>query len=335
MSATRPEPTRSISQSSGSIVRLFGLDPASYRHHRLHEPDRSYVETDCYTDIWIELLHARGNEPLAAMGVTMGVDFEGDQWTFFKPLPDELELLYGIDVHEMQPYRPLPLQLVEQISAGRTLMIEVDAWYLPDVHGTSYRSEHVKTTIGVEMIDAAAERIYYFHSTGLHELSGDDYRGVFRLGGDLPPELLPPYVELVRFDAGSALAGDELREAAHSLLRRHLAARPARNPFLAFGAQLELQLPRLLEGDLADFHAYAFTTVRMLGAAFELGAAHTSWLLGERGQPAADALDRIVEGSKALSFKLARQRPFDPSALIDELATNWDEAMTRLVALVG
>ena len=40
--------------------------------------------------------------------MTMGVDFEGDQWTFFKPLPEELEPLFGIDIHEMQPYRPLP-----------------------------------------------------------------------------------------------------------------------------------------------------------------------------------------------------------------------------------
>ena len=55
----------------------------------------------------------------------------------------------------------------------------------------------------------------------------------------------------------------------------------------------------------------------MLGAAFELAPAHVDWLFGERGRAAADALTRIVEGCKALSFKLARRRAFDPSELID------------------
>ena len=35
-----------------------------------HAGDRTYTETNCYTDILIELLHARGDEPLAALGFT-------------------------------------------------------------------------------------------------------------------------------------------------------------------------------------------------------------------------------------------------------------------------
>ncbi len=66
------------------------------------------------------MLHARGDEPLAAVGCALRMDFEGDQWTFFKPFPEDLELLFGIDVHEMQPYRPLPEQAAEQIArSGR------------------------------------------------------------------------------------------------------------------------------------------------------------------------------------------------------------------------
>ena len=42
------------------------------------------------------------------MGTIVRLDFEGDQWTFFKPDPGDLERLFGIDIHEMQPYRPLP-----------------------------------------------------------------------------------------------------------------------------------------------------------------------------------------------------------------------------------
>src|SRR5260370_916416 len=99
-----------VAAGTGRMVSLLGLDPGGYRPHALHATDRVYPETNCYTDILIELLHARGQEPLAAMGGALGVDFEGDQWTFFKPRPEDLVRLFGLDLHEMQPYRPLPDQ---------------------------------------------------------------------------------------------------------------------------------------------------------------------------------------------------------------------------------
>jgi hypothetical protein len=333
--ATTRAPGTAAPRAGGHGVSLFGHEPVTYQPSSLHGPERSYVEANCTTDIWIELLHAGGFEPLAVMGVTVRVDFEGDQWTFFKPHAEDLLVLFGIETHEAQPYRPLPIQLVEQIAAGRTLIVEVDSWYLPDGHGTSYRQAHVKTSIGIEMIDPEAERLFYYHATGLHELAGEDYRGIFRLGREFSSDVLPPYVDLVRFDAGHPLEGDELKAAARSILRHHLGTRPSQNPFIAFGAQLDRELPRLLEGDLESYHAYAFATARMLGAAFELASSHVEWLLGEPGRAAAAALTRIVEGSKALSFKLARRRAFDPSVLIDELASSWDESMTRLDELVG
>lgn len=305
-------------------VSLFGLDPATYRPHPVHTGERTYIETNCYTDILIELLHARGDEPLAAMGFTVGIDFEGDQWTFFKPPPGELELLYGIDIHEQQPHRPLPVQVEEHLACGETMTFEVDAWHLPDTAATSYRNEHVKTTVIAEAIDREAEHLVYFHNAGLYEVHGEDYRGVFRFGP------LPPYVELVRFDAGPRLEGDELRAAARRLLRQHLERRPATNPFERFGDQLAAELPRLLEEDEAAYHAYAFATVRMAGSAFELAASHVEWLLAEQGARAASALRRIVDGCKVLSFRLARRRAFDPEPIVAELAATWDEAVHAL-----
>ena len=53
------------------------------------------------------------------LGCTVGVDFELDQWTFFKPATEDLRRLYGLDVHEMQPYRGLVTQLVERLRPGR------------------------------------------------------------------------------------------------------------------------------------------------------------------------------------------------------------------------
>jgi hypothetical protein len=319
-----------MSATSTGAVSLLGLDPAGYRPHWLHSSERTYLETNCYADVLIELLHARGEEPVAAMGATVRIDFEGDQWTFFKPPPEDLELLFGLDVHEMQPYRPLPEQAAEQLAAGRTLIVELDSWHLPDTAATSYRREHVKTSVAIEAIDCEAQRLCYFHAAGLHDLSGEDYRGVFRLGRPYSDDVLPPYTELVRFDAPARVSASELRPSARSLLERHLARRPASNPFERFAAQLERDLPRLLEGDAEDYHAYAFATVRMAGSAFELAASHAEWLLAERAAPACEALREIVDGCKTLSFRLARRRAFEPRETLAGLADAWERAMARL-----
>ena len=272
------------------------------------------------------VLHARGHEPLAMLGHLVRQDFEGDQWTFFKPPPGDLELLYGIDIHEMQPWRFLPDQIAEQLEAGRTMIVELDSYWLPDTAATDYRTNHVKTSVVFEAIDRDGERLRYFHNAGLHELSGEDYRGVFRIPGGWTGEVLPPYAELVRFDAGPEPA--DLREAAHGLLAHHLLRRPADNPFERFAARLSEDLPGLLEGDAAAFHAYAFATVRMAGASFELLADHLRWLDGEVA--ALEPLARVVDACKVLSFRLARRRVFDPAPLLAGAAAGWDEAMAAL-----
>jgi hypothetical protein len=309
------------------MIGLLGADPASYEAHPLHAPSRTHRETNCYTDILVELLHAAGHEPLAALGVTVRSDFEGDQFTFFKPPADELERLFGIDIHEMQPYRPLPEQIEEQLLAGRTLIVELDAFHLPDTAATSYRTAHVKTSAAIEAIDRTGERLRYFHNRSLHELADADYRGVFT------PALLPPYTELVRFDAGPRLSGEELRAAARALLQRHLQRRPQRNPFTAFGERLAADLPALVEGDPETYHAYAFATARMAGAAFELFASHLEWVYGAAAAPAVDVLQELVAGCTRLSLKLARRRPFDVAPPLAELAGAWERAFASVDAL--
>jgi hypothetical protein len=313
---------------------LFGLDATGYTPHAVHGPARTYQESNCYTDIVIELLHARGDEPLAALGSLVRLDFEGDQWSFFKPFSEDLERLFGIDIHEMQPYRPLPEQIAEQIDAGRTIAVELDSWFLPDTHATSYRREHVKSSIIAEAIDLDRAWLRYFHGPGLFELEGEDFAGVFRSGG-AAPDLLPPYTELVRFDAGARLAGEELREASRASLRGHLAHRPATDPFERFAAQLERELPSLLEGDSERYHAYAFATVRMVGAAFELAAAQVDWLLDAEADPVSEPMRAIVEGSKVLSFRLARRRRFDPAPVLASLSEAWRSAMTALEGVIA
>jgi hypothetical protein len=317
------------------MVRLFAADPEGYESHALHADDRAYAETNCYADILIELLHARGDEPTAALGRAFRTDFEGDQWTFFKPDPHDLELLFGLDIHEVQPYRSFPEQIVEQLEAGRTLIIELDSWFLPDTHATAYRREHVKSSAVMAAIDVEGKRLHYFHNRGLYELAGDDYDGALRVHVPAGDDHLPPYTELVRLDIGGRLQGNELREASRTLLAGHLGRAPRTNPFERFAAALDSDLPRLLEQSHADYHAYAFATVRMAGSAFELCASHLDWLFGERAAAAREEFLTIVTSSKALSFKLARRKPFDPQPLVAELGRAWGRGMAAVASLVA
>ena len=62
---------------------LQPLSASEYRRHALHRGDRAWPETNCFADLWIEVLHTFGHEPLAALGCTLDLDFEGDQFTFF------------------------------------------------------------------------------------------------------------------------------------------------------------------------------------------------------------------------------------------------------------
>lgn len=312
------------------MIALFGLNPRDWQPHLLHHPERTYVETNCYTDIVIEMVAAAGHDPTAMLGSAVTCDFEIDQWTFFKPDAADLRTLYGIDVHEMQPYLNLPEQAAARLAAGQTLMPELDSFWLPDTAGLSYRTEHVKSSVVVEAIDLDAGVLRYFHNAGFHELSGEDYRNLFHLDG-ADEDALPPYVDLVRFDGDRP--GENARVLALDLLRSHLRRRPANNPFHRFEVALRETLPELLADDPVAMHRYAFANPRMAGAAFELLATHVRWLFGADGDSVAADWDEVVGATKGLLFRLARHRTFDVSALIDPMAESWASAMAGLEVL--
>jgi hypothetical protein len=87
---------------------------------------------------------------LAAMG------HAGDQFTFGKPPHADLEALYGARVEEMTVYRTLEAHLLAHANAGRPVLLEGDAHWLPDTAGTEYRCGHSKTTVAVLSLDPAA-----------------------------------------------------------------------------------------------------------------------------------------------------------------------------------
>src|SRR5437762_7378829 len=175
--------------------KILSLEPAQYRRHRIHGEDRIWAETNCYADVWVELLHAWGFEPIAALPFTFAIDFEGDQWTFFKFKHADLLELYGLDVEELAIWRPIVDHLDEQIERGRPVLVELDSFYLPDTAGTAYQREHVKSTVAVNAIDVAGEWLGYFHNQAYHVLQGDDFANIFRARGPRDPAVMPPYVE--------------------------------------------------------------------------------------------------------------------------------------------
>ncbi len=322
--------------SRNRVTALPGLRAADHARHELHGEHRIWVEKNCYVDVWIELLHALRLEPLALMPFTLAADFEGDHWTFFKPPLSDLHRLYGIDVQELNVWRPLLDHAREHLAAGKLISTEADAYWLPDTSGTDYRRQHVKTTIVLNDLDVEHERLGYFHNAGYFELEGDDFRALFTPEGQRA-DGLPLYAELVRIDRLARLPDQLLARRSLQLLREHFARRPETNPVRRFASRFAADLPLLHERGLAHYHAWAFTTVRQLGAAFELTAAHLHWLQPRTGMPLAEGaphFERIAQECKALILKGARvvnaKRTFDPADALEPMAQAWEAGMAAL-----
>ncbi|HEX7639930.1 MAG TPA: DUF1839 family protein [Burkholderiaceae bacterium] len=344
-------------------VAIPGLSAAGHAPHALHGADATWPEKNCYVDLWIELLAALELDPHALWPCTVALDFEGDQWTFFKPPHDELRTLYGIDVQELTVWRPLAEHALEHLGAGRPLSVEVDAFSLPDTAGTDYHHRHAKTTIVLNEVDLDARRLGYFHNAGYFEARGDDFahllglpettsaleaiadwRGtrVAELGAAavaLDEGRLPLFAEFVRLGRRVARSTEELRLIALRHLATHLAFRPRDNPVRRFGERLAADLPQLRREGMDYYHRWAFGTIRQLGAAFDLAARGLAWQEAPAGSPlraAERSFDAIGRDAKTLILKAARavtsSRPTDLSPLLSGMAAAWDEGMAALDA---
>ncbi len=324
-----------------SALSLWQLAPETYQPHALHRSDRAWSESNCYIDLWVEVLHTLRRESLACLPFTLAVDFEGDQWTFAKPPLGDLFELYGVVVEELSVWKPLLAHCEEQLRLGRLVVTEADAFHLPDTAGTDYQQRHGKTTIAIERIDAAADKLGYFHNGGYHSLGGADFRGLFHLDTGLPPAL-PLYAEIAKFDYLTHPTESKLRAGSIALLDKHLGHRPATNPIRRFGERLQADLAWLTTQELATFHAYAFATVRQLGASYELASLYLNWLAStapvatEALSSAAGDFLEISSNAKTLILKLARaasrRRTADFSPLFEDMAGRWDAAMEKLGA---
>lgn len=303
--------------SASESADLLGLTPETRLGKRLHADNRIWLETNCYIDLWIELLPAFGLDAEAALSFTVRQDYEGDHFTFFKFPPEDLQTLFGLAVQELAIYDSVESHTLEQLRRGRPVLIEVDSHFLSDA--ADYHRAHAKTTIAAVALDRAARRLGYFHNTGYHVATGEDYDALFRP----PVDSMFPYVEFVKRDV-EPLKGKALLQASLGLLRRHLGQRPAHNPVAAWRQDIDRHIEKLAMRDMAYFHLYAFNLPRQLGANFEMLASYLDWLgaQGEGGLEAAmTAARRIAESAKAIQFQLARmahRRKFDASKLAFE-----------------
>ena len=287
------------------IAIIPGIAPDTYAPHALHRGTRDWPETNCYIDVWIEILHALREEPAAALGFTVAQDFEGDHFTFTKFPLEDLYDLFGLEVQELALYDTLETHVVEQSRRGRMVLIEVDAFFLPDTRGVSYGIEHSKTTIAINRIDPARRNLDYFHNSGFHALGPDDYDAILMRGA--PGDALFPYSEFVKFDRRKG------PDAAISLglLRKHLARRPADNPVAAFRERVRDQVIEASARPNVFLHKYAFNTARQLGMNFELLGSHLEWLQGHDAGwtslgACLESCKALSSGAKAFQFQLAR-----------------------------
>ncbi|NSZ50182.1 DUF1839 family protein [Agrobacterium vitis] len=315
------------------MTTVLPLDPARYTPHLLHSAERMWPETNCYVDLWIEVLSVLGLPPEAMLGFTLTQDFEGDQFTFFKVPLEDLEALYGIRVTELAIFDRAETHVAQQISRGRLCLVEMDSYFMPDIAGVGYRQHHGKTTVGVNRLDLAGRSMDYFHNGGFFRLEAEDFDGIWQLAA---PETAPflPYTEFAKLPETRP---DEthLRQVAERLFAFHFARRPKGNPFAEFAEVFPAQVEAIAERPFGYFHTYAFNTLRQLGANFELLASHLHWLAadGRYTSEIAEAL-RISELAKTVQFQLARaitRKKFEPlKAALDPAIDAWDRLMTGL-----
>jgi hypothetical protein len=324
-----PSVTGSVSDLSGWAQR-GGSEP-------------SWTESNCYIDMWIGLLLQLRLDPRPALPFTVRQDFEGDQFTFLKFPLDNLDLLYGLDVRELAIFGPLEEHVTAQVQRGCIVIVEVDAFYLPDTRSTTYRQEHSKTTIGIDYINRKARRLGYFHNATYGFIDAADYDGVLQRPMEPAdsPLLLPPYVEFVRHPR-PPLMGTKLVKASVDLFRSHLARTPAHSPIADWRKKFAADFEKLLALEYAHFHLYSFNHTRQLGANFELLAKYLRWLdsHGFRIPEAVHTAARtIADETMVMQFRIARallRRKYDRcDESFDALEAAYDRTMSALVSMMA
>jgi hypothetical protein len=297
--------------------------------------ERIWPESNCYVDLWIGVLRDLSLEPEAMLACTVAPRFEGDQWTFCKPTATELAELYGLRVEELTIWRSLHEHVAVQLGLGRLVLVEVDAFHLPDTAGVSYRSAHQKTTIGIVGLDEEHRVLDYYHNAGRYQLNGEQLDAV--LGSRVLGADLPPFAELVDASRAAATRGGLLRDRSRTIAARRLATVGKSNPFSAWAARAGHDTAQLQAKDLDFFHAWAFASVRQAGAMAEQLATWCDWVDdGKSIAAAGESLRTISRTLKTQQFRLARLPgggTADLTRPLERCANEWSLAQAAIARL--
>lgn len=314
--------------------RTGHITPDAFRPHSMHATERIWSETNCYVDLWVELIHLLGADPRPAMASVLDARFDGLQWSFVKPQTEDLRDLYGIRVDEMNVWKPFHEHLIDNLTHGYLSTVEVDSHWLPDTAGTTYRAEHGKTTIVPLTIDPTRRTMIYLHNAGCYDLSGDDFDGCLGIDGHAP--LLPPYLEQVavdvdRLDAGPAAGDRDLKR-----IRDHFARRAPGNPVADLGRRVVTEVDWVRSAGPEAFHLWSFGTFRQVGATAEIAADIARYLVERGVGDAAGAIEpfiAVATAAKSGQFRMARAargRAVDLTETVDAMADGWAAAVDAL-----
>lgn len=307
--------------------------------HPWHQGERVWSATNSHVDVWIELLHSLDLDPAPVVIPALCSDFQGDQWTLTTLSTADLWACYGIAVEELFVWRPLLAHVVEQLDRGNAVLVEVDAFHLPDMVGSSYHREHIKSLIAITGYDRLSHRLRYLHGTVGAEVEGDDLDSLLTAG--IGAAELAPHARIVRLDRLAPRTPAERAQIGIALARFHGTRLPARNPVRDFGDALRTHGAWLAGGDTEHYQRWAFATLQQCGAAFEVGADVCAFL-AHHGEPVTAAiapLRTVSHAARALHQRLVRVsqsgRMPEVAHTVEDMAKAWDDAMSVLKSVYG
>lgn len=318
------------------LKTILDISPANYNKHFLHHENKIWTETNCYTDLIIELLHSYQFDPTYALAFTLALDFEGDQWGFFKFHHIDLYELFNIEIDEYTLWKPLVEHIEFQVSLKRQCLVELDSFFLPDTNGTAYKMVHTKSTVSINKIDVENKRMEYFHNQGYFQLAGEDFDNILQINGLIHERMLPPYFEIMKINAKDNRSEKELLNISLLQLKKHLNRVSSVNPFIKFKEKFIEDFEWLKVSNLETFHVYSFANLRQYGACFELAGIYLNFL-DSKGligmQEAANKFLAIANDAKTFQFQLARciarKKEIDMTP-IDGMAKSWEEGINLL-----
>ena len=202
--------------------------PTRTRGTRCTPSDRVWVEKNCYVDIWIEFdPRARAASRWRCCRSSSRSTSRATSGRSSSRRTTSCATLYGIDVQELNCWRPL-LEHAQEHLARR----QADQRPRPMRSGCPTRrapttgAQHTKTTIVLDELDARGAAARLLPQRRLLRARGRGLRD--RRSGSTPPDpaFMPFFAELVRIDRLVRRAAAELTRDVGRAARRHLARRP-------------------------------------------------------------------------------------------------------------